>query len=103
VAWDGADLTIGSDPARCGLLLDDPSVSGLHARLIRRAAGAFSLRDQHSIAGTWVNEAAVAEGGVDLRHGDRIFFGRAAFRFRLATSTSETRVVVRPAGRETAA
>jgi hypothetical protein len=97
VALDGADLMIGSDPALCGLLLDDPSVSGIHARLTRRAAGTFSLRDQHSVAGTWVNETPVDEAGRDLQHGDRISFGRAAYRFRLAAPPAEARVVVRPA------
>jgi len=96
VALDGAELTIGSDPTLCGLLLDDPSVSGIHARLTRLAAGAFSLRDQHSVAGTWVNETSVGEGGRQLRHGDRIHFGRAAYRFRMAAASPETRVVVRP-------
>lgn len=100
VPLDGAELTIGSDPALCQLLLDDPSVSGLHARLTRRAAGVFTLRDQHSDAGTWVNERPVEEPGVDLRHGDRIWFGRAAYRFRLATPPAEPRVVVRPASQE---
>jgi hypothetical protein len=99
VAWDGSDLMIGSDPALCGLLLDDPSVSGIHARLTRRAAGAFSLRDQHSVAGTWVNERPVDEAGRDLRHGDRIYFGRAAYRFRLAAPPAAAHVVVRPAPR----
>jgi hypothetical protein len=94
---DGSDLMVGSDPALCGLLLDDPSVSGIHARLTRRAAGIYSLRDQHSVAGTWVNDAPVDESGRDLSHGDRIFFGRAAYRFRLAVPPSEMRVVVRPA------
>jgi hypothetical protein len=97
VALDGSELTIGSDAALCGLLLDDPSVSGIHARLTRLAAGAFTVRDQHSVAGTWVNEELVAEGGRQLRHGDRIYFGRAAYRFRPATAGPETRVVVRPA------
>ena len=97
IPLDGADLMIGSDPALCRLLLDDPSVSGLHARLTRRAAGVYNLRDQHSVAGTWVDESPVDEAGRDLAHGDRIFFGRAAYRFRLAAPPAEARVVVRPA------
>jgi hypothetical protein len=96
---DGSDLMIGSDPALCRLLLDDPSVSAIHARLTRRAAGAFSLRDQHSTAGTWVNEMPVDESGRDLQHGDRLRFGRAAYRFRLAAPPGEPRVVVRPVPR----
>jgi pSer/pThr/pTyr-binding forkhead associated (FHA) protein len=96
VPLDGADLTIGSDPALCGLLVDDPSVSGIHARLTRRAAGVFHLRDQHSVAGTWVNETRVDEGGRDLQHGDRISFGRAAYGFRLAAPAATSRVIIRP-------
>jgi len=97
VPLNGADLMIGSDASFCGLLLDDPSVSGIHARLTRLAAGAFILRDQHSVAGTWVNDAPVGEGGCELRHGDRIYFGRAAYRFQRSTASPEARVVVRPA------
>jgi hypothetical protein len=96
---DGSDLTIGSDPALCGLLLDDPSVSGIHARLTRRAAGVYTLRDQDSVAGTWVNERPVSNAGLDLAHGDRIRFGRAAYRFRLAAPPHMTRIVLRPAPR----
>ena len=97
VALDGSELTIGADASLCGLLLDDPSVSGIHAHLTRLVAGVFTLRDQHSVAGTWVNETEVGESGRDVRHGDRLRFGRSAFRFRLATPPAESRVVVRPA------
>jgi hypothetical protein len=97
IPLQGGDLTIGTDAALCGLLLDDPSASGLHARLTRRAAGSFLLRDQSSVSGTWVNESPVGDAGVELNHGDRIYFGRAAFRFRLATPGPQPRVSVLPA------
>jgi hypothetical protein len=84
-AWDGADLTIGSDPSQCGLLLDDPSVSPIHARLVRRASGQCLLRDQNSTAGTWVNDEPVPEDGRALNHNDRIHIGRVALRFRWTT------------------
>lgn len=98
IGLQGGDLTVGSDPALCSLLLDDASVSGIHARLTRRAAGNFTVRDQHSTAGTWVNDEAVDEGGRDLHHGDRIYFGRAAYRFRLAAPGPEPRIIIRPKG-----
>lgn len=83
--WDGADLMIGSDPSQCGLLLDDPSVSPIHARLVRRASGQCLLRDQNSIAGTWVNDLAVPEDGRALEQDDRIHIGRVVLRFRWTT------------------
>lgn len=97
VTLDGAEVTVGSDPSMCGLLLTDPSASPLHARITRRAAGVFHLRDQHSTAGTWVNLEPVDEDGRDLSHGDRIHFGRLEFRFRLAAPAAASRIEIRAA------
>lgn len=84
IALIGVDLTIGRDAALSGVVLDDPSVSGLHARLIRLADGGYVLKDQGSIGGTYVNFTALSDAGQRLHHGDRVHFGRLAFRFRLA-------------------
>ncbi len=74
------DLTLGSDPARAVLHLDDPSVSPLHARL-RREADGYRLLDAGSVAGTWVNYEPVPPEGIRLQSGDLIHLGRVAFRF----------------------
>ncbi|HET7012026.1 MAG TPA: FHA domain-containing protein [Anaerolineales bacterium] len=95
-AWDGADLLIGTDPSLCGLLLDDASVSPLHARLVRRAGGSSVLRDQNSVAGTWVNGESVDDQGRALTHNDVIHFGRSAYRFRLTTPGPRPAVRFRP-------
>jgi len=84
IALIGTDLTFGRDAALAGVVLDDPSVSGLHARLIRLADGGYVLKDQGSIAGTYVNFTALSDAGQRLHHGDRVHLGRLAFRFRLA-------------------
>jgi hypothetical protein len=84
-AWDGSDLLIGTDPSLCGLLLDDPSVSPLHARLVRRAGGNCVVRDQNSVSGTWVNGEQVDDQGRTLQHNDLVHFGRSAIRFRMTT------------------
>jgi hypothetical protein len=80
----GIDLTLGRDAALAAVVLDDPSVSALHARLIRQADGAYILKDQGSLAGTYVNYARIPEAGQRLQHGDRVHLGRLSFRFRLA-------------------
>lgn len=105
-AWDGADLTIGSDPSQCGLLFDDPSVSPIHARLVRRASGTCLLRDQNSVAGTWVNDEPVPGDGRALEHNDRVHLGRVALRFRWTTPPTVATVRLRrrsPAPPETTA
>lgn len=84
IALAGFDLTLGRDASLASVVLDDPSVSALHARLIRQADGSYSLKDQGSAAGTYINFEPVNESGQRLRHGDRIHIGRVALRFRLA-------------------
>jgi len=80
----GIDVTFGRDAALASIVLDDASVSGLHARLIRLADGSYVLKDQGSTAGTYVNFTAIPDAGQRLRHGDRVHIGRLPFRFRLA-------------------
>lgn len=106
----GSDVILGRDPSFAGLVIDDPSVSGLHAAVIRQADGEYLIRDQGSVAGTWVNFDPVPEAGLRLKHGDLIHLGRVALRFRLASPrhTRTLRVislddpsVSPPAGQET--
>ena len=80
----GSDVLLGQDRSLASVRLEDASVSPIHARLIRQADGGYVLRDQGSIAGTWLNAEQVPTEGRRLRHGDRIHLGRVAFRFQLA-------------------
>lgn len=75
------EMTFGSDPIHATRVLDDPSVSPLHARL-RQTPGGYVLSDERSVAGTWVNNEQVATPRV-LQHGDVLHFGRISYRFML--------------------
>lgn len=75
-------LTLGRDPAQAALVLEDPSVDPLHARLERRPEG-FWLIDAGSVAGVWVNYQPVAGQGAALQHGDLVHIGSYGFRFTL--------------------
>lgn len=77
----GTDIFIGSDPSLTAVPLEDPSVDRMHARLIRQVDGSYLLKDQGSVAGTWVNYEEIPEEGLLLIDGDRIHFGRAFFQF----------------------
>jgi hypothetical protein len=76
-----AEMTFGSDPIQATRVLDDPSVSPLHARL-KEEDGQFTLNDEKSVAGTWVNYEQLSTPRV-LRHGDVLHMGRIAYRFML--------------------
>jgi hypothetical protein len=75
------EMTFGSDPIQATRVLDDPSVSPLHARL-KAENGQFMLSDEKSVAGTWVNYEPLAAPR-PLRHGDVLQIGRLSYRFML--------------------
>ncbi len=77
------ETTLGSDPNLATLVLDDPTVEGLHSRLIQGENGSFRLTDEGSIAGTWINYSPVSREGAALEHGDLVHIGRVGFRFSL--------------------
>ena len=76
-----AEVIFGSDPIQATYILDDPSVSPLHARL-KEKGGQYILSDEKSVAGTWINYEQLT-GPRNLRHGDVIHFGRLSYRFML--------------------
>jgi hypothetical protein len=73
-------VTIGaSDEA--AIVVREPGVSGLHARLIAKA-GIFFIEDLGSTHGTWVNERRLQADEVEaLQYGDRIVLGKTAVAF----------------------
>lgn len=79
----GSEMTFGTDPTQATHVLDDPSVSPLHARLKKERDGRFYLLDQNSTAGTWVNYEALTDKPQRLQHGDIIHLGQLSYRFML--------------------
>ncbi len=71
------DNDVGRDPSLY-LVIDDPSVSRQHARLVVEA-GKFTLIDMHSSNGTFVNNRRVDQA--QLTSGDLVRFGNLEFRF----------------------
>jgi ABC-type multidrug transport system ATPase subunit/pSer/pThr/pTyr-binding forkhead associated (FHA) protein len=75
-----ATLTFGRDP-RNDVTLDHPSVSRLHARLVRYPEG-FAIEDHGSTNGTFVNGSRLYSGQpTALRIGDVIRIGPAKFTY----------------------
>jgi hypothetical protein len=88
------EITFGSDPIQSSYILDDPSVSPLHARL-REEGGEYFLSDEKSVAGTWVNFEQVFSPR-RLQHGDMLQFGRMSYRFMLKNPPEQDEVRVVP-------
>jgi pSer/pThr/pTyr-binding forkhead associated (FHA) protein len=75
----GPAMTVGRDPT-ADLLVDEPLVSRLHARLEQKN-GAWVVLDLGSTNHTRVNGEVVVER--ELRHGDELRFARAQCQFLL--------------------
>jgi hypothetical protein len=79
------EITFGTDIMQCSQILDDVSISSVHARLRQTEDGGYLLQDNNSIAGTWVNYEPIPREGHRLAHGDMVHFGQLIFRFTLRT------------------
>lgn len=79
----GEEMTFGADPVKAAYVLDDPSISALHAILSQTEDGHFILKDQTSVAGTWINLENISREGKVLAHGDVIHFGTMRYQFML--------------------
>jgi pSer/pThr/pTyr-binding forkhead associated (FHA) protein len=77
------DTLIGRDPEAAALLIDDPTVARLHARLRQTGPAEFWLYDEGSASGTFLNHTRLGLAPRPVQHGDHLQFGRVAFRFTL--------------------
>jgi pSer/pThr/pTyr-binding forkhead associated (FHA) protein len=96
VPLTGIDVVLGRDASLAAVVLDDPSVERMHARLIRQADGDYLLRDQGSVAGSWINYELVPKSGQRLQHGDHIQLGRVEFRFQLPGDHPPRKIRITP-------
>ena len=85
----GSEMTFGGDPVKATYVLDDPSISPLHARLRLLEENVYVISDQDSVAGTWVNLQQTDRAGMKLQHGDVIHLGQLRYRFELESPPEE--------------
>jgi hypothetical protein len=89
------EIILGRDPLQASLVIADPSIEDLHAR-IHHEGNLFLITDAGSVAGTWVNYEQVPPTGTPLEHADIIHLGVVGFRFNLANPDSTRKVVITP-------
>ncbi|MGE0707908.1 MAG: HD domain-containing phosphohydrolase [Planctomycetota bacterium] len=77
---DADQVTIGRN-AENTIVLNDTAVSGVHTKVVRDAAGQFTIHDMQSTNGTWLNGRE--HGATDLRDGDTIRIGSTSMVFEL--------------------
>ena len=89
-----SEITIGTNPARALIVLDDKSVDDLHARIVNLEKDIYYLYDNNTIAGTWLNYAPVSKEGVQIQHGDLIHVGNIGFRFTMREPKSLRKIQI---------
>lgn len=83
----GPSVTIGRS-AKATHTLEEPSVSGIHARVIRTSSG-FVLADENATNGTFLNGARLT-APAELKDGDRVQLGPLlVLRFTLVSEAEE--------------
>jgi two-component system cell cycle response regulator len=80
-ALNSRAILIGRNP-RAQVPVEDDGVSRSHARIFRRADGAYEIEDTTSTNGTFVDDLRV-EGRVQLQDGARVRIGNTLLRFAL--------------------
>ncbi len=79
---EGDMMSLGKAPEFADLVIPDPTVSRLHARIYRDEKGC-RIRDLDSLNGTFLNGVVIGpEKEAEIRPGDELSFGRATFLFR---------------------
>lgn len=78
----GSHVSIGRGSSNT-VIIDDDSVSRMHAEIIRNREGGYSVSDLNSLNGTYINGKKTAGVG-HIKAGDEIKFGEVTMRFVLA-------------------
>lgn len=87
------EVLVGRDRERCQLVLDDPGVSRVHARLAR-ADGAWTVEDLASSNGTELNGLGLIRPH-QVRAGDRVRFGTSTAIWAMASGADAGSAAIR--------
>ena len=76
-------LTVGKAPAYSDVVLADPSVSRVHARIYKGEDGCIEIRDLDSTNGTYINgEKMEPNEKRRVQRGDEVRFGNVEYEYR---------------------
>lgn len=85
----GETTRLGRDDSVANIVLQDSTISKLHAKIVEEQDGAFRIYDEGSKSGTFLNDEEVGMGGQWIRDGDTIALGRDEFKFKLKLGPKE--------------
>jgi len=89
IPLSGNNVALGRDPKMVQVKFNDPSVSGLHARILE-SHGSYRIYDEGSTSGTYVNYQRIGLTPRVLINRDEIHLGSVHLRFHLVTPSQVT-------------
>ena len=76
-------VTIGKAQSYADIILGDPSISRVHARIYKGENGGIEIRDLDSTNGTWINGVRLKPNEKKTVHrGDEVRFGNVEYEYR---------------------
>ena len=76
-------VTVGKAQAYADIILSDPSISRVHARIYKGEDGSIEIRDLDSTNGTWINGVRLMPNEKKAVHrGDEVRFGNMEYEYR---------------------
>lgn len=76
-------ITIGKAQSFADVVLSDPSISRVHARIYRGEEGSIEIRDLDSTNGTWINGVRISpDEKKTVQRGDEVRFGNVEYEYR---------------------
>ena len=76
-------VTVGKAAAHVDVVLTDPSVSRVHARIYKGEDGSIEVRDLNSTNGTWINGVRLSPNEkARVQRGDEVRFGGVEYEYR---------------------
>ena len=76
-------VTIGKAQSYADIILGDPSISRVHARIYKGKDGGIEIRDLDSTNGTWINGVRLKPNEKKIVHrGDEVRFGNVEYEYR---------------------
>jgi pSer/pThr/pTyr-binding forkhead associated (FHA) protein len=89
-----AEVYLGSDVSLSQIVIDDPALDGMHALIRRDDDGRFYIVDMGTTAGTWLNYDPVSAEGQEIKHGDVVHIGSAAFNFQIPGAKTDSEIEI---------
>jgi len=96
IPLSAGEITFGRDTIQAKIPINDPALENLHSRLIVTEDENFTIFDERTTAGTWVNYKRIPDGGTAIYHGDIVHIAHIGLRLKIVDKSRIPKAIVIP-------